>query len=352
MAVERGPDSRVEPRLDALARSLAGEPVSRRTTLKGAAVVAGGAAVSSPLWGWAERAAAAVAHKPRCKHGHASCGHGCCKPNQVCVHPKRKKPRARSRSASASRRTSSAHPGALTSAAIRTIAAPAASIARPVRCARTGSVGCTARPARLPRQLQRLRDRGPAADRRRRHLRRRRLRAAVHDLRRDGVRRDLRQHADQCLELRRVRLPGEQPLHGCHLRPAARKRRSMLGERTVSHWSLRSGRDEHEQQHLLRDLVLQSGTASCGTNGTCQHDGSACALYSSETQCEPALCNANTGQFTPYRFCDGAGTCSPANAMDCAPYTCEGSGCLTSCEGPDDCIPSATCESGMCAAGM
>jgi hypothetical protein len=64
------------------------------------------------------------------------------------------------------------------------------------------------------------------------------------------------------------------------------------------------------------------------------------------------LCNANTGQFTPHRFCDGAGTCSPANAMDCAPYTCEGSGCLTSCEGPDDCIPSATCESGMCAAGI
>jgi hypothetical protein len=90
-----------------------------------------------------------------------------------------------------------------------------------------------------------------------------------------------------------------------------------------------------------------TGVATCGTNGVCDGSG-ACALYASGTVCKPASCNGNT--LTPPSLCNGGGSCVGAGAVSCDPGVCAGGTCQTSCTVDTDCLSSAYCSSGMCAA--
>jgi hypothetical protein len=65
------------------------------------------------------------------------------------------------------------------------------------------------------------------------------------------------------------------------------------------------------------------GAASCATNGTCTHDGSACANYPAGTDCGTATCPAHTNTFTPAGTCNGSGTCVAGTTTTCP----SGDGC-------------------------
>ncbi|APR78282.1 Kelch repeat:Kelch precursor [Minicystis rosea] len=88
------------------------------------------------------------------------------------------------------------------------------------------------------------------------------------------------------------------------------------------------------------------GAASCGPSGSCSGSGS-CALYPAGTLCVPASCQGNTA-IQP-SLCDGSGYCIDGGAVDCAPSTCGGGTCVSSCAGDDDCIATAYCNAGTCA---
>jgi hypothetical protein len=68
------------------------------------------------------------------------------------------------------------------------------------------------------------------------------------------------------------------------------------------------------------------GAASCGRDGTCNGAG-ACRFHVMGTTCGAAAC-AGT-MFFSSSACDGAGSCRPAGATECAPGTCTPGGCAT-----------------------
>ncbi|MFI5298039.1 MAG: FG-GAP repeat protein [Polyangiales bacterium] len=75
-------------------------------------------------------------------------------------------------------------------------------------------------------------------------------------------------------------------------------------------------------------------------------DGSACHAARTSTACGTAGCASST-TFTAVGSCDGAGNCNQATQA-CAPYTCVGSACLTSCAHDSDCQPNNWCNAGAC----
>ena len=84
---------------------------------------------------------------------------------------------------------------------------------------------------------------------------------------------------------------------------------------------------------------------SCGENGTCNGRGG-CAKYTPGTPCRVGSC-AEGNQFVPAGQCDGGGTCVSGVPISCAPFTCAGGACRTSCAGPQDCAGGA-CTAGSC----
>ncbi|MBI3070929.1 MAG: hypothetical protein HYY84_02265 [Deltaproteobacteria bacterium] len=97
------------------------------------------------------------------------------------------------------------------------------------------------------------------------------------------------------------------------------------------------------------------GSATCGTNGTCNGNRS-CSYYSSSFVCVAAMCEGAV--LRPARNCDGVGACSPVvdAGTDCTPYGCDNTtGCTTSCV-PDGgvaaCASNASCvvenDAGVC----
>jgi hypothetical protein len=64
--------------------------------------------------------------------------------------------------------------------------------------------------------------------------------------------------------------------------------------------------------------------------------------------CATAACAGTS--FTPAAHCDGAGSCGGAATIDCAPYRCDASGCLTRCTADADCAASFACKAGACVA--
>ncbi|HXU01088.1 MAG TPA: hypothetical protein VN903_08855 [Polyangia bacterium] len=89
------------------------------------------------------------------------------------------------------------------------------------------------------------------------------------------------------------------------------------------------------------------GAVSCGTNGFCDGAG-ACQKYDAGTQCAPPVCPLGANAATLARTCDGAGTCRPAATQTCAPYTCNGSTCRSSCAMDSDCVAGKVCNNGSC----
>jgi len=92
---------------------------------------------------------------------------------------------------------------------------------------------------------------------------------------------------------------------------------------------------------------LMADPSTCGLDGTC--DGaSACRRYVAGTLCALPTCTGAALIFA--RTCDGAGTCQPAAAQSCAPYTCDPTrgACNTSCAAPSDCAAGLECDNGLC----
>jgi hypothetical protein len=72
-----------------------------------------------------------------------------------------------------------------------------------------------------------------------------------------------------------------------------------------------------------------------------------CAPLANGTQCAPATCMGDSKLSA--RTCDGAGTCQPAKATDCTPYTCNlgNASCFAKpCAGNQQCAAGHTCNSG------
>jgi len=89
-----------------------------------------------------------------------------------------------------------------------------------------------------------------------------------------------------------------------------------------------------------------TGAASCGTDGTCDGAG-ACRLYPAGTLCAAPACMGTV--LSSARTCNGAGACQPAAAVSCAPFTCQGGACATTCVTTANCAPGNFCDAtGIC----
>jgi hypothetical protein len=98
-----------------------------------------------------------------------------------------------------------------------------------------------------------------------------------------------------------------------------------------------------------RGMCMDTGVASCGTNGRCS-GSSACAHYPAGTQCQAAQCLAHA--VIGVRKCDAAGTCAPVPNVECAPFRCNPATttCFTSCTADAQCARASgnSCKNGVC----
>jgi len=83
------------------------------------------------------------------------------------------------------------------------------------------------------------------------------------------------------------------------------------------------------------------GASTCQRNGSC-NDGGGCKLFAAGTSCGATTCG--NGQQSGHA-CDGLGMCLDSNVSQCAPYTCSGNACATTCTTDANCIASAYCAS-------
>ena len=93
------------------------------------------------------------------------------------------------------------------------------------------------------------------------------------------------------------------------------------------------------------DDCADEGATSCGNDGQCNASG-ACRKYGVTAVCEPASCTGSTQ--TNAKTCDGAGTCAGNGTVDCSPFNCGASTCLTSCTGSGDCVIGSACVGTTC----
>lgn len=95
---------------------------------------------------------------------------------------------------------------------------------------------------------------------------------------------------------------------------------------------------------------LDSGSASCDTDGTCDAQGH-CAMYAAGTSCGAAICggNAVTGYQSSSSSCDGAGACVEQQ-VPCLGFACNATAdaCLDSCFSAAECDGNSYCEGGSC----
>ncbi|HXJ23079.1 MAG TPA: cellulose binding domain-containing protein [Polyangia bacterium] len=95
-----------------------------------------------------------------------------------------------------------------------------------------------------------------------------------------------------------------------------------------------------------RGACTDMGTASCGTDGTCDGTGS-CEKYPAGVACQSPGCTG--GALTFAGRCDGNGTCTSTPNQSCAPFTCGSNGqCRTTCSSDPDCAMGSFCVSGSC----
>ena len=91
--------------------------------------------------------------------------------------------------------------------------------------------------------------------------------------------------------------------------------------------------------------TIQQGRSACGTTGACDGFG-ACAVYDADTTCSPPSCVGSVAS-TP-GTCDGHGTCQAPTQVDCGPFQCSGTTCVTTCTSDAQCVPPNTCVNGSC----
>jgi hypothetical protein len=84
---------------------------------------------------------------------------------------------------------------------------------------------------------------------------------------------------------------------------------------------------------------VDQGAATCGHNGQCLSNGTACAFYNNATPCGGTCVN---GQLTPTGTCNGSGTCGSSTAPCMGGFICaSGSACKTACAVDADCLSSS-----------
>lgn len=83
----------------------------------------------------------------------------------------------------------------------------------------------------------------------------------------------------------------------------------------------------------------------CGLNGHC-NGNSACAYWPVGTLCDGASCVGHI--YYPADTCSGPNNCPDSGSVNCTPYVCNASGCLTSCATHSDCAPNHYCLGGDC----
>ncbi|HEX4406686.1 MAG TPA: malectin domain-containing carbohydrate-binding protein, partial [Polyangia bacterium] len=88
-----------------------------------------------------------------------------------------------------------------------------------------------------------------------------------------------------------------------------------------------------------------SGSDTCGLDGTCDGAG-ACRKYLSGTTCSPPTCTAASERATAK--CDGAGVCVPGAVQACTPFICGPTACTTTCAVATDCAMNDSCIGGTC----
>jgi hypothetical protein len=85
------------------------------------------------------------------------------------------------------------------------------------------------------------------------------------------------------------------------------------------------------------------GAASCGATGVCDGRG-ACQVYAAGTICAAGSCPVGGATQTLARTCDGAGACRAASTLSCAPFTCNGTFCSTTCVSDGSCAAPNICD--------
>ena len=84
--------------------------------------------------------------------------------------------------------------------------------------------------------------------------------------------------------------------------------------------------------------------AACLADGECDGAGACRTVAPEGTSCGQAACS---DALATVPECDGAGSCVPAQD-NCSPYACGGDSCRTDCATDDDCADSFTCDAGEC----
>jgi MYXO-CTERM domain-containing protein len=93
-----------------------------------------------------------------------------------------------------------------------------------------------------------------------------------------------------------------------------------------------------------RPACATDGISTCG--GACDGVSLGACAYPT-TECRPAFCGGSVA--TLPANCDGKGSCPVATTKVCAPYSCAGNSCATTCVGDGDCAPSSYCDAtGTC----
>lgn len=95
-----------------------------------------------------------------------------------------------------------------------------------------------------------------------------------------------------------------------------------------------------------RGQCATQAPVSCGTTGRCDGEGG-CSKHPAGTTCGEAESCMNS-LYKGKGRCDGTGVCTPAATVDCSPFVCGVSACLSSCEDRNDCAPGLTCVNGKC----
>jgi hypothetical protein len=90
-----------------------------------------------------------------------------------------------------------------------------------------------------------------------------------------------------------------------------------------------------------RVMCADKGATACSTNGLCDGVGG-CQSYKAGTECAPERCDANV--YTAASTCNGTGQCVAPPSLACAPFSCNGTRCFTSCRTGADCVPPNSCD--------
>jgi hypothetical protein len=88
-------------------------------------------------------------------------------------------------------------------------------------------------------------------------------------------------------------------------------------------------------------------TATCGTNGKCEADGS-CQIYGGGTKCAEATCSTTTNEAISETFCTGLpdSPCPVGTGTDCGAYNCNAatSTCFATCTDGMECFGTNVCD--------